>query len=259
MIYKISMMLFSNKFFYNFFYKCNKLIQHILGFSNYDYVNSGEKYLINLIYTDIKSVIDVGAAEGSFFELIDSKIKKQFIYYGFEPNPDSFNILETRIRQSEINSFKIYNKAVGDKDEKLNLYFYKNKTKPNHSSLSKNTFEVLYQKESDSIEVDVIKLDSLINDFNDVNLIKIDTEGNLARVLSGAQEVIKLKSLKYILFELNVNEYIQGVTFYEISNLIGNDFIYYKLLRNGLVEISNKNFLIHEYGCNILAKKKQTL
>ena len=90
-------------------------------------------------------------------------------------------------------------------------------------------------------------------------MIKIDTEGNLARVLSGAQEVIKLKSLKYILFELNVNEYIQGVTFYEISKLIGNDFIYYKLLRNGLVEISNKNFLIHEYGCNILAKKKQTL
>ena len=128
------MMLYSNKIFYNFFYKCNKLIQHIIGFSNFDYVNSGEKYLINLIYKDIKSVIDVGAAEGSFFELIDSKIKNQFIYYGFEPNPDSFKILEASIRQSEINNFKIYNKAVGH-DEKLNLHFYKSKTKPNHSSL----------------------------------------------------------------------------------------------------------------------------
>jgi len=109
-----------------------------------------------------------------------------------------------------------------------NLYFYKDKSKPNHSSLSKDTYDILYQKEFDSIEVDVLKLDSLIDEFKDVDLIKIDTEGNLSKVLIGAQKLIKIKSLKYILFELNTNEYIQGVTFYEISNLIGNDFKFYK-------------------------------
>ena len=259
MIYKISMMLFSNRFCYNFLKKCNKLINHILGFANYDFANSGEKHLIESLSKEIKSVIDVGAGEGSFFELIESSVKNQFFYYAFEPNPNSYNILESTLTKSRINNYKIYNKAVGDKDEKLNLYFYKDKSKPNHSSLSKDTYDILYQKEFDSIQVDVLKLDSLIDEFKNVDLIKIDTEGNLSKVLIGAQKLIKIKTLKYILFELNTNEYIQGVTFYEISNLIGNDFKFYRLLRNGLIEINNKNFLIHEFGCNIIAKRSVEL
>lgn len=255
MIYKISMILFSNKFFYNFFNKIYKLTTHILGFSNYDFIYSGEKYLIKSIFKDLDFVIDVGAGEGTFFELINTFKRNQFVYHGFEPNPDSFRVLESKLKNSGFRKFKIYNKAVGNKSEKLDLYFYKNKLKSNHSSLNKDTFDILYQEQSDSIKVDVIKLDSQIENFKDVNLIKIDTEGNLSKVLSGAQNIMKHKSLKYILFELNTNEYIQGITFHEISNLIGNDFKFYKLLKKGLLEISDKDFLIHEYGCNILAKR----
>lgn len=256
MIYKISMILFSNKLFYKFFKKCSNSINHILGFGNYDFVNSGEKFLIKSISNDITSVLDIGAGEGTFFELVNSLLKNQFNYHAFEPHPNSYRILETKLKKSRIDKFKIYNKAVGNKEEKLTLYSYKNISKPNHSSLFKGTFDVLYQKESESIEVDVLKLDTIVDELGDIDLIKIDTEGNLSNVLIGAQKVIKIKSLKYILFELNTNEYIQGITFYEISNLIGDEFKFYKLLRNGMVEITNKKFLIHEFGCNIVAKRK---
>lgn len=249
------MILFSNKFFYNFFNKINRLTGHILGFSNYDFIYSGEKYLIKSIFKELDVVIDIGAGEGTFFELINTFKRNQFEYYGFEPNPNSFKVLESKLKHSGMNKYKIFNNAVGNKNEKLDLYFYKNKLKSNHSSLNKDTFDVLYQEEFDSIKVDVVKLDSKNYDFKDVNLIKIDTEGNLSNVLRGAQEVLKYKSLKYILFELNTNEYIQGITFHEILNLIGNDFKFYKLLKKGLIEISEKNFLIHEHGCNILAIK----
>lgn len=250
------MILFSNKFFYNFFKKCSNLINHILGFGNYDFVNSGEKSLIKSISSEITSVLDIGAGEGTFFELINSLLANQFSYLAFEPNPNSYKILETKLKKSKIDKFKIYNKAVGNKEEKLTLFSYKNISKPDHSSLFKGTFDILYQKESESIEVDVLKLDTIVDDLRDIDLIKIDTEGNLSNVLLGAQKVLKIKNLKFILFELNTNEYIQGITFYEISNLIGDDFKFYKLLRNGLVEITNKNFLIHEFGCNIVAKRK---
>ena len=60
-----------------------------------------------------------------------------------------------------------------------NLYFYKDKSKPNHSSLYKESFETIHKKDFESLEVKIIKLDELIEKIRNFDLIKIDVEGNL--------------------------------------------------------------------------------
>ena len=253
MIYKVSMVLFSNKYFYKIFKKIYNLAAHITGFANFDFQNSGEYSLIKKISKDVNTVVDIGAGTGTFYKLINNQKIEPFNYFGFEPNPESFKALNQELSSKNSNNIKLYEYAIGNVNTNTNLYFYKDKSKPNHSSLYKESFETIHKKDFESLEVKIIKLDELIEKIRNFDLIKIDVEGNLLEVINGMQKIVSTKNVKFILFELNKNEYIKGVSFEKIYNAIGNNFKFYKLLRNGYIEISPHTFLVNEYGCNIVA------
>ena len=50
------------------------------------------------------------------------------------------------------------------------------------------------------------------------------------------QKIVSTKNVKFILFELNKNEYIKGVSFEKFYSAIGNNFKFYKLLRTDVLK-----------------------
>jgi FkbM family methyltransferase len=132
--------------------------------------------------------IDIGANIGYFSRLAVDLVGEEGHIISFEPNPIATKILN--INMQFFQNFKIYNCALSDKVGKSKFYVHKN---ADRSSLiqSDNTKEII---------VDTVTLDSLLNEEEKVDFIKIDVEGYELNVLRGAVNTI-VQSKPIIYFE----------------------------------------------------------
>ena len=115
------------------------------------------------------------------------------------------------------------------------------------------------------ISVDVKKLDSFENFFNgqQIDFIKIDTEGFEYEVLKGAEKIIKKHKPKFIQMEFNWHQLIRNHTLYDLSLLVdaydvfrilphGNKLIHIDPSRpeNNIYHLSNYVFIRGDISSN---------
>jgi len=135
--------------------------------------------------------IDIGANVGAYTILASSEINAKTI--AIEPVPSTFkNLMENIFINQMQEKVKALNIGLGSKNGKLK--FTKSFDSVNH---------VATENETDTIEVDVDTLDTILLKETCPMLLKIDVEGFETEVLNGADTTLSNKSLKAIIIELN--------------------------------------------------------
>lgn len=135
--------------------------------------------------------IDIGANVGVYTLLASAEIKANTI--AIEPIPATFKNLNDNILINQIQErVQALNIGLGSQHGKIK--FTKAFDTVNH---------VATEFETDTIEVDISTLDSVLQREQTPALIKIDVEGFETEVLKGGKRVLSNPSLKAIIIELN--------------------------------------------------------
>ncbi len=207
----------------------SKLVIIILNF--FDYFQ--QKKIIKLIKSKFFkpiTVIDVGAHYGETIKLFSNKINLKQMY-SFEASPNNFKILKKNISKKKYKYVEIYNLGLGEKIKQS----YINQTVESSSSTMhklnstssyfKKKLKILNIKNRDDfyqkIPVKIITLDHFIeqNNIQQIDLLKIDTEGYEFNVLKGLSK--NNKKIKLIYFEHHYDDMIiKNYKFKDIHELL---------------------------------------
>ena len=191
------------------------------GIAGYQRALSSHKKMLHSLIDEVDSlddkqiiVLDVGANVG-YFSLVCNEVFKKPKIYAFEPIEYTYDILNKNIKS--IQDIETFNMGLGDKQKTVRMSY-----DPEHSSLSHET-------ENGNLEVEVITLDSFLNDKNisQIDLLKIDTETYEKNVLLGAKET--LSKTKFIHMEITLQDN-DNYTISEIFCLLRSKYFDYNLI-----------------------------
>lgn len=273
--------IFINKFFFRFFFK--KILNNNLKkkhpnfvIFNHDYVSTDilidgfyeYKELITLINwlkkkNKFNNVLDIGANIGNHSVFFSKYFKKVL---SFEPNPHSFDLL--KLNTKKYKKINIFNFGLSNKNSTQDFYSYE--LNYGGSSLKKNN-KIPYQK----FKAKFYKFDQLKKVEKNIDLIKIDVEGEELNVLKGLKDTIK-KNEPIIIFEVHKDEIRNGSSkvidylkdlkynnFYSIENYesqninIINKIMYFLkfLFYSRKKYVVRKNFFEKKFYSFIIAEK----
>jgi FkbM family methyltransferase len=208
------------------------LIKKIINRLGYDIIRKEKKVSFDdILKINIKKsspiIIDVGANEGQSIIRFRKKFPNSIIH-SFEPNFEAFKLLKRNFDHDS--NIIINNKAVGDINE--NKTFYETK-KTTHSSFNKinnkSEWIKIRSKEYNTTiagytenerEVEVITLDEYCNEnnLNNIDLLKIDTQGYEEEVLNGSKNLIKENKIKLIETEVMLDDvYQRNISIFDIE------------------------------------------
>ena len=161
-------------------------------------MEADEQFYISLIekhFGDNNILFDVGARKGEYSEYFLGKIKTKKAYL-FDPNDYVLKDLNERF---EGNANIILNQLAVDKENGTKDFYKVSLDSPMGGLSSLHFREDVFDKViPETIEVQTIKLDDYCkeNSIDEIDFLKIDTEGNELSCLLGAQELIKNKKIK---------------------------------------------------------------
>lgn len=238
----------------NIFRKFNTFLYQIslrgLGVLNYqgEYLTGEKAWLRSYLQNKANPIVlDVGANVGNYSkDIFSSNISCSV--FAFEPHPTTYKKLISNVN---FEKFKAFNVGVGNKNGKLELFDYDTKDGSSHASLYRDVIKDLHKGNPISQFVEIIVLDEFLKTQNiqEVDLLKIDTEGNEFNVLLGCDEILKNKKVKAIHFEFNEMNIVSKVSFKDFWDYL-KDYEFYRILPGGeLLKIKNYSPI----GCEIYA------
>jgi FkbM family methyltransferase len=213
---------------------------HALGIRNYDNdVVSGEKYFVEKILPTYLNpeqaitIVDVGANEGSYTELLLSKFNKAQCIC-IEPHPITFKALQQKLGSSA----KLVNCAVGANPGSLTLYDRTDSEASENATFYQEIISEIHEQCVVSYPVTVKTLDDLAEELglDRIDFLKIDTEGHELEVLRGASKLIEKGAIEILQVEFNEMNVISRVFLRDILNLLPN-YRAYRLLPSGAIDI----------------------
>ena len=175
-------------------------------------------------------IFDVGANRGQSIERF-KKIFDKPIIHAFEPIKFEFEKLKDKYKNDE--NVILNNFAVGDKEEKKEFYITAktgtssfNKLTPNTNWLKTrskqfNTSLENYTKEV--VEVNVITLNKYCEDnqINEIDILKIDTQGYEDKVLMGCKKILEKNSITAVETEITFdNVYEKHLSFSDLEKFL---------------------------------------
>ena len=180
---------------------------------NYDFNKNGEfRVLKKLQAFDIKTILDVGANVGdwSSFALdlyIDAKI------HAFEIVPQTFEILKSNISEKQ-DRITLNNLGLSDSKQTIDI-----KYAPQSNGQS-SMFTFLDENQYEIVACQVIAGDTYIeeNNIEQVNLLKIDTEGAEHLVLKGFEKTLSAQKIDVIQFEYGRVNILSKFLLYDFYN-----------------------------------------
>ena len=216
------------------------IIKKIIDF--FDYFN--QKKLLKFIkfkkLNNLQVIFDVGAHHGETINFYLTYLNPSKIY-AFEPSLKNFNVLKKNINnlnKFDQNKVMIYNFGFGNKKEKalINQTIESSSTTLNKINFDSNYFKKknkllnFFGKDKDfflKYEVNIERLDDFIeeNKIQNIDLLKIDTEGYEYPILKGLGK--KINILKFIHFEHHYDDMIvKNYNFSDIDHYLRlNNFI----------------------------------
>ncbi|MFL5587628.1 MAG: FkbM family methyltransferase [Ktedonobacteraceae bacterium] len=171
--------------------------------------------------TDAPFIIDCGAHIGMSILYF----KRRYPYaqiIAFEPNPQTFQILEQNIRQNHLQDVQLVNAGVGNNDGKIPFYVRQDSTKSWGDTSLKGAI-VGSEQQWRSISVHAVRLSSYIT--RPIDFLKMDIEGMEETVLREIEE--KLPLITEIRIEFHYNSTNQANNLDRtLSSLSRNNFKY---------------------------------
>ena len=180
----------------------------------------------------LNTFIDVGAFKGKYSDLI-LKIEKNCKIIMIEPQGKYFNFLKTKFANN--NRVEVLKMAVSNKKTSLNLKVNKHEitstfSKFNETNRYLNLKAILFSSKLENMtkseeKIETLSLDDIFKKKNiqNIDLIKIDTEGHEYEVLIGARDSIK--KIDCILVEFHNDNIYENYNSERIHNfLIENNF-----------------------------------
>ena len=159
--------------------------------------------------------IDIGAFVG-FFSIFANSIKNDITYIAFEPQIDSFKLLEKNFLINHIKKYYLFNLALSNEKSVSKLYGF-----GQGASLNENWGGIANYNSK-------VKVDILDNFFNLLpkdkrNLfIKIDAEGQEYQILLGAKKILDYNKKIIIFFENGLKKNFENKSpyFLKINKLL---------------------------------------
>lgn len=126
-----------------------------------------------------ETFLDIGANIGRYTLMLHDRFKQ---IHSFEPTQETYDILNYNITMNHIQNVYLHKLAAWSREEQLTFYI-KNNPGGNSASMPENSIS----KQT----VNAVRLDTMINQFGKVDLIKIDIEGAEPEALKGLQSILK--------------------------------------------------------------------
>ncbi len=180
----------------------------------------------------LNTFIDVGAFRGKYTDLI-LKMEKNCKIIMLEPQSKYFNFLKNKFANN--NRIEVLGMAVSNKKTSLNLKVNKHEitstfSKFNETNRYLNLKAILFSSKLENMtkseeKIETLSLDDIFKKKNiqNIDLIKIDTEGHEYEVLIGARDSIK--KIDCILVEFHNDNIYENYNSEKIHNfLIENNF-----------------------------------
>lgn len=170
-----------------------------------DLIFEAQKKLLDLNRRNI--IFDVGGYDGKTSLKYNQYLKDNCEIYSFEPFQESFQILEENISAKE--NIKGFNIAIGNQDGEKE--FYSNNFSATNSFLPPSPEGIkewgagLYETQK-ILKVPTLTIDSFVkeNNIDQIDILKMDTQGTEHLVMEGAKETIAKGKIKIIFTELIV-------------------------------------------------------
>ena len=188
-----------------------EIVKYFLRRSNFWLIYSQKNKVsgCNLL-KDLKSLLksespigfDVGANEGQTIKLLQEVFRSPRIY-AFEPSSEVFTKLRSRRYRSDV---FLYNFALGRQNSQEEFINYEDSRLSSFFPLStdeESQFGHLKIKAKESVEIKTIDWFLTRYQINEIDLLKIDTQGYDLQVLQGASESFRRGSIKNVYVELN--------------------------------------------------------
>tara|TARA_E500000178_G_scaffold66392_2_gene63635 strand:+ start:937 stop:1716 length:780 start_codon:yes stop_codon:yes gene_type:complete len=214
-----------------------KIINKILGFLGYKISKISAKkkpdldYITQIFTEKLDPIIfDIGANKGQSIERYKKMFENCYIH-SFEPNIDEINNLENKYKDEK--RLFLNNLAIGEKEEITS--FNINSISGHSSFLKVNPNTNWLKMRSKRIGVDpknytikkvktkLITLDkyAIDNQIDNIDILKIDTQGYEDKVLLGAKNLIEKNKIKIIQLELIFSQvYQKQLQIYDIEKIL---------------------------------------
>ena len=148
---------------------------------------------------DVKTILDIGANFG-YHTLFFSREIPEGMVYSFEPQIQNYKLLELNVNNNKIKNVKIFNKACGNKNEKILMPLIDLKNLTNNINMGDFTPNTTLPFCDRYINVDSVSVDEL--NIGKVDFVKIDVQGWEIKVLEGMINTIeKYRPVLIIEFE----------------------------------------------------------
>jgi len=159
-------------------------------------INEGLYNFVGHLVSKESVVLDFGGNIG-YFSFFVAPIAKEV--HSYEPTPETFRVLKKFKETGNLENVVIHNKAVSNQDGKMNFYVY------NHNRTMNSLREIqgLPEYMKTSIEVEVVSLSSILEQFEQVDLVKIDIEGGEKFILDDQQFSQNMKKIKNLFIEIH--------------------------------------------------------
>jgi FkbM family methyltransferase len=143
----------------------------------------GVTYLIRSVLTPGDKAIDIGANIGYYTCIMGTLVGSDGRVYAFEPDPESFRLLQVNVHSNRLSNVELIKKAVSDKNGTA-LLFRDKFGNLDHRMFRDDTNRV-------SVDVDSIRLDDYFETLEiNIDLIKMDIQGAEGLALTGMQALL---------------------------------------------------------------------
>jgi len=135
--------------------------------------------------------LDIGANIGYHSLLIVSILKREITVHAFEPIPVLFKQFEQSIQKNNFTNLTLHNFGLGDINEDVTI-FLRDENMGGSSLFEYKNLDVVRSSQTDTISLKT--LDSVFNNNDKVDVIKIDVEGYEFEALKGGENTLKKNS-----------------------------------------------------------------
>lgn len=258
-IFSIYPILFARKSFE----KLNRLLI-LLGMRGLGILNhgtnkiSGESFFLKNTFSkyNIDNVFDIGANIGEY-AITCRELGFKGDLLSFEPHPITFNNLKEKGSNYNI---QLHNIGFSDVKGELSIYDSSANDGSEHASLHKEVLTDLHKRDVTEHKVEVDTIDNFLKTTNikNIDLLKIDTEGNELAILKGANKALNENKVKIIHFEFNEMNVVSRAFFKDFYTLLSTNFNLYRLLPSSFLKIDEYETLFNEFFAyqNIIAIRK---
>jgi FkbM family methyltransferase len=230
------------------------LAAHGLGLWNWPSLSGEKQFISSCVKTDKEiTVFDVGANVGNYSTEIKNACPNATIY-AFEPHPKSFSKLSALFSHAKHEKDKALNVGLGRRKEIAKLFDYQDYMEGGGSEHASLYSEVFQGFQSSACEVNIITIDSFCaeNNIAQIELLKMDTEGNEFAILEGAKRMLSGRRIKTIHFEFGDRNIYSRVFMRDFFKILPN-YELYRMLPSGLLKLDYDPFFCEIFGYQNIA------